>query len=303
MLSRTASHLYWMSRYLERAENLARALDVSRELALLPQGRDLREDIAIPLALTGTRAAFLALHRDITPAGLWQTLGFSLDEPASIACCLKRARENAHAVRGSITADTWETLNTTWLELRARLAAADIDPGAFSDWVKDRSHLFRGIVFGTSLRNDAFNFLRLGTFVERADNTARLLCAHAAVRERGADAYYPLLALLRSVSAIEAYQSCYRDSLTLRRVAELLVLRPDLPRSLKSCLDEISALLPAGGRQVPQVRRRVAELEAMLTWGDIDDVLAEGLPHYLAGFLDELHKLDTGIQHAYLEAL
>ena len=158
-------------------------------------------------------------------------------------------------------------------------------------------------MFGTSLRNDAFNFLRLGTFVERADNTARLLCAHAAVRERGADAYYPLLALLRSVSAIEAYQSCYRDSLTLRRAAELLVLRPDLPRSLKSCLDEISVLLPAGGRQVPQVRRRVAELEAMLTWGDIDDVLAEGLPHYLAGFLDELHQLDTGIQHAYLEAL
>lgn len=113
----------------------------------------------------------------------------------------------------------------------------------------------------------------------------------------------PLLALLRSVSAIEAYQSCYRDSLTLRRAAELLVLRPDLPRSLKSCLDEISVLLPAGGRQVPQVRRRVAELEAMLTWGDIDDVLAEGLPHYLAGFLDELHQLDTGIQHAYLEAL
>lgn len=83
----------------------------------------------------------------------------------------------------------------------------------------------------------------------------------------------------------------------------MLVLRPDLPRSLKSCLDEISVLLPAGGRQVPQVRRRVAELEAMLTWGDIDDVLAEGLPHYLAGFLDELHQLDTGIQHAYLEAL
>ena len=119
MLSRTASHLYWMSRYLERAENLARALDVSRELALLPQGRDLKEDIAIPLALTGTRAAFLAVHRDITPAGLWQTLGFSLDEPASIACCLKRARENAHAVRGSITADTWETLNTTWLEMKS----------------------------------------------------------------------------------------------------------------------------------------------------------------------------------------
>ena len=139
MLSRVAEAIYWMSRYLERAENLARALDVSRELALLPQGRDLKEDIAIPLALTGTRAAFLAVHRDITPAGLWQTLGFSLDEPASIACCLKRARENAHAVRGSITADTWETLNTTWLELRARLAAPDID-AALRAFVEQHGH-------------------------------------------------------------------------------------------------------------------------------------------------------------------
>lgn len=181
MLSRTAADLYWMSRYLERAENLARMLEVSYSLSLMPQaGRsDGLDELAMSLLSSGTLDSYLERHKQLDAERMLHFFALDEENPASIYNCLRAARGNAHAVRGRITADMWENLNATWLEMRSIAAGGLARHGIshFCDWVKQRSHLFRGATSGTIMRNDAYRFIRLGTFVERADNTLRLLDA------------------------------------------------------------------------------------------------------------------------------
>ena len=252
MLSRTAADLYWMSRHLERAENLARMLDVSYSLSLMPQdGRgDGLDELAMPLLITGTLDAYLGWHGELHGERMLHFFALDANNPASIYSCLRAARGNAHAVRGRITADMWENVNATWLEMRT---IADEGLGRygisrFCEWVKQRSHLFRGATFGTLMRHDAFRFIRLGTYIERADNTLRLLDARyemlgddaAGISDGSAYGYYQWSALLRALSAFEAFTELYREAPGARQVAELLILRDDVPRSLRSCLDEIN---------------------------------------------------------------
>jgi uncharacterized alpha-E superfamily protein len=175
MLSRTAAQLFWMSRYLERAENLVRMLDVTHSLSLLPQSRGAMTEFAAPLAVTGTLDPYIAQNRKLDGEALFHYMALDLDNPASVLSCLKLARENAHAVRGKITAEMWEAINASWLEAREMPRRGITDVSGFFDWIKERSHLFRGATYGTLQRNDAYCFIRLGTFIERADNTARLL--------------------------------------------------------------------------------------------------------------------------------
>ncbi len=312
MLSRTAAQLYWMSRYLERAENLARMLDVSYSLSLLPQSRGAAAEIGAPLVITGSWQAFHQKHAGLTADRLVDFMVLDLDNPSSIVSCLRCARENAHAVRGKITAEMWENINATWLEAQALPRSDLADAGACFDWVKERSHLFRGATYGTLQRNDAYWFIRLGTFIERADNTARILDVKAhligpGVAESAPD-YYAWSALLRSLSAFEAYHEAYRDTLSARRVAELLILRRDIPRSLRACCDEILQILPqiesgegAADRGRP-VKRMATSLAASLQYGAIDEILVEGLHRYLSHFLGEVSRLADSIHHAYLEA-
>ena len=172
MLSRTASDLYWMSRYLERAENLARMLDISYSLSLMPQdGRgDGLHELAMPLLITGTLDDYLERHGDLHAERLLHFFALDAANPASIYSCLGAARASAHAVRGRITADMWENINATWLEIRgiAEQGLSRYGMSRFCEWIKERSHLFRGASYGTIMRNDAFRFIRLGTFIERA---------------------------------------------------------------------------------------------------------------------------------------
>ena len=248
MLSRTASDLYWMSRYLERAENLARMLDVSYSLSLLPQDRNGGglDELAMPLLITGTLDAYLERHGELAAERLLSFFALDPDNPASIYSCLAAARASAHAVRGRITLDMWENINATWLEMRGIAAEGILRYGIsrFCEWVKDRSHLFRGATFATSMRNDAFRFIRLGTFIERADNTLRLLDARyqtqgeaalAGADEGTARGYYQW-ARCGALSAFEGYTELYRASPNARNIAELLLLREDVPRSLLSCI-------------------------------------------------------------------
>ena len=224
MLSRTASDLYWMSRYLERAENLARMLDISYSLSLMPQdGRgDGLHELAMPLLITGTLDDYLERHGELHAERLLHFFALDAANPASIYSCLGAARASAHAVRGRITADMWENINATWLEIRgiAEQGLSRYGMSRFCEWIKERSHLFRGASYGTIMRNDAFRFIRLGTFVERADNTLRLLDARyemagdqgEAVSDGTAHAYYQWSALLRALSSFEAYTEIYRDA-------------------------------------------------------------------------------------------
>jgi uncharacterized alpha-E superfamily protein len=306
MLSRVASHLYWLSRYLERAENMARILDVGASLALL-SGRGDPQAANEPLVITDALEAFRAAGRPATPDAVARFLAWDQAYPSSIVSCLAASRENARSVRGSITSEMWENINDTWLQLSAkRRAGAEPIDSAFFDWVKERSHLFRGITFATIRRDQPYQFVRLGTFIERADNTARILSVKQARRQAatgdGLTDYYRLSAVLRSVSALEAYRDIYRDAIDSRRVSEMLIFDPTVPRSLRFCFDEVVRIL----EQLPQAparaaRRLAVHMHALLEHGALEDVDAVGLDAFLKRFLANNVRLGDAVHAAYME--
>ncbi|MET4575293.1 alpha-E domain-containing protein [Ottowia thiooxydans] len=314
MLSRTADHLFWMSRYTERAENTARMLNVHYETALLPQSAAVtRYGWQGILSISELLPAYAAIHDEITPQGVMDFMVKDENNPSSIIACLKAARENARAVRGTLTTEVWETLNQTWLECIRLLRGGmyEKDPGEFFEWVKFRSHLSRGVTLGTMLQDEAFHFLRLGTFLERADNTARLLDVkfHAvqsdffgAASERDQEYdFYHWSAILRSVSGFEVYRKVYRDVIKPERVAELLMLREDMPRSLHHCMTEVVGnLLHVGTTPQDETMRHAGKLQSDLRYGQIDEILATGLHAFLTQFLDRVNQLGAHISRDFL---
>lgn len=307
MLSRTASELYWMSRHLERAENMARMLDVAWNLSLIPFAATVEDEVAAPLKITGTLDRYIARYDTVQINNVMHFFSLDEDNPGSIYNCIRSARENAHAVRGRITSEVWESINATWIELQniRRFGLIAMGASAFMDWVKERSHLFRGAAYGTMIRNDAFRFIRIGTFIERADNTARILDVkhqiHAGQGNSAVD-YYRWNALLRSVGAYEAYRELYTDRVTAEQIAEMLIFRAEVPRSLRSCVEMLAELLPAvEGEAGLDAKRLVAVQFARLQYGDIHHVFGIGLHEYLTDFLRRINDLADTIQSAYLE--
>lgn len=310
MLSRTADHLYWMARYTERAENTVRMLDVSYRMSLLPQsnGDDHGNWRAI-LDISELSDAYARTGRPLSPRDVIEFVLLDRDNLSSVWNCLRAARENAHAVRGKLTSEMWETTNTTWLEIRDLTPAClqDMDLGAFFEWVKFRSHLLRGVTVGTMFHDDAFQFARLGTFLERADNTARLLdVKYHALMPAGEDVhnatdYYRWGSLLRSVSAFETYRQVYRDVITPHKVAELLMLNDAMPRSLHACLDEIVDILgQVANSRSCETTRKAGALHASLHYGSMDDIFAVGLHESLEKFLACINKLGDRISNDFL---
>jgi uncharacterized alpha-E superfamily protein len=314
MLSRTADHLFWMSRYMERAENTARMLDVNYQTSLLPQS----EAVALVgwqglLSISELLPAYQRLHGEVNVQKVMDFMVKDESNPSSIMSCLSAARENARAVRGTLTTEVWETHNQTWLEVRRMVNNGDFerDPGQFFEWVKFRSHLSRGVTVGTMLMDEALYFMRLGTFLERADNTARLVDVkfHAvqsdffgAASEKDQEYdFYHWSAILRSVSGFEVYRKVYRDVIKPERVAELLILRPDMPRSLHASLNEVvSNLGLVSNEQSSETHRRAGKLRAELQYGRIDEILATGLHAYLTQFLDRVNDLGLHISRDFL---
>ncbi len=308
MLSRTADHLFWMSRYVERAENLARLLDVTWQMSLVPQAEEAvnRSWHAI-IALNSLEDAFASRYSTVTGENVLRFMVSDPDNLSSIHSCLRLARENAHAVRGTLTTEMWETLNSTWLEARGKdfdqLLQAGI--GDYFEWVKTRTSLMRGTTLGTLLQDEAYHFIRLGILLERADNTARILDVKYHVLhtqdEEGASDFYEWGALLRSVSAFEVYRKVYRDVITPDRVAELLILNKDMPRSLHFCLNSVIKNLDLiANRQSGETLRRAGVLHAQLHYGRIEDILAHGLHEWLTGFMGSIYQLGDGISKDFL---
>jgi uncharacterized alpha-E superfamily protein len=315
MLSRTADHLYWMARYTERAENMARMLDINYQMSLLPQSREQAENgWRGLLSISELTDDFQRRFPGLSAADVMDYMVREESNPSSIYSCLRAARENARAVRGTLTTEVWETANTTWLEFRRILADGRLrrDPPEVFEWVKFRSHLSRGVTLGTMLQDESFHFLRIGTFLERADNTARLLDVkyHAAQSEffgarEGREPvevdFYHWSAILRSVSAFEVYRKVYRNVIRPEKVAELLILRPDMPRSLAACMNEVVANLQrVANEQSVETLRRAGRLRADLSFGRIDEILATGLHAYLTQFLDRVGDVGVGISRDFL---
>jgi uncharacterized alpha-E superfamily protein len=314
MLSRTADHVFWMSRYTERAENTARMLDVNYQTSLLPQSTAVAElGWQGLLKISEWLPAYQGLYGEVTPQRVLQFMVREEQNPSSIISCLRAARENARAVRGTLTTEVWETQNQTWLELN-RLLATDMlerDPGQFFEWVKFRSHLSRGVTVGTMLVDEALYFMRLGTFLERGDNTARLLDVKfnavdsdfyglASDQDQEYD-FYHWSAILRSVSGFEIYRRVYRNVIQPDRVAELLVLRPDIPRSLLSCMNEVVNNLDSVCESSSCLSCRLAgKLRADLKFTTIDEILKQGLHAFLVQFLEQINQIGAEISREFL---
>ncbi len=336
MLSRTADHLFWMSRYTERAENTARMLNVSYETSLLPQSSaTVQAGWEGLLSISELLTAYTKRHGQVTPQNVMQFMVIDESNPSSIISCLRAARENARAVRGALTTEVWETQNQTWLEVNRMIRSGEFqaDPGKFFEWVKFRSHLSRGVTVGTMLMDESLHFMRLGTFLERADNTARLVDVkfHAVQTDRlgtlpmvanlvqqvqlqvqsqaiesSTDSsqefdFYHWSAILRSVSGFEIYRKVYRDVIRPDRVAELLILRPDMPRSLHASLNEVVNNLEAVTDNLQsETLRHAGKLRADLAYGRIDEILATGLHAYLTQFLERVNVLGGRISREFL---
>lgn len=312
MLSRTADHLYWMARYIERAENMARVLDVTHNMSLVLNAAESEAELWTPaLQIAGNLEAYEEAYGAYTASNVIHYLAMDENNPSSIYSCLRAARENARAVRAALTSETWENINSLWLEFNQFIGANLAKSGLheFCDWVKSRSHLFRGVSYGTMLRDDAFRFLRLGTFIERSDNTARLLDVkyHLLQPEEpddtGAVDYYEWSAVLRSVSAFQAYQKIFNDTIEPLRVAELLTLREDMPRSLHACFAEITPILDQlAGQRGSECRRLAGDLHSRLRYGRMHEIFAEGLHEFLTDFILCNNKLGQEIQRTFLSA-
>lgn len=310
MLGRTANDLFWMSRYIERAENMARLLEVGYRIALLPRDGGQEAEWFSTLRSAGCDQGFLRKYSSYATDDVVHYMLFDPENPSSVYACLATARRNARAQRTAMTREMWESLNSAWIEFAAidpRSLTADKLPPLF-DWIKERSALFRGALLNTILRNDTFYFNQLGTFLERADNTARILDVK----------YYVLLphselvggeidsaqwsAILRSVSAHRSYRWVYRESFKPWRVADYLILNRQMPRSLRSCYEEISQALSeldAYYGSSSTCFNHALETLQMLADGNMTTIFQSGLHEFLADFIARNNQLGTEISTAY----
>lgn len=311
MLGRTANDLFWMSRYIERAENIARLLEVGYRLALLPRessGAD--DEWRSTLRSAGCEAGYLDRYGSYDTRDVVNYMLFDADNPSSVHSSLATARRNARAQRTALTREMWESLNGAWIVFSA-IDPASLPPDKLPplfDWIKERSALFRGALLNTILRNDTFYFNQLGTFVERADNTARILDVK----------YYVLLphselvggeidsvqwaAILRSVSAHRSYRWVYKDSYKAWRVADYLILNRQMPRSLRSCYEEIVPALDELGRfygAADGCQSLARETLGLLAGGDMTTIFQSGLHEFLVEFIARNNRLGCEISSTY----
>ncbi|MBX3425552.1 MAG: alpha-E domain-containing protein [Pirellulales bacterium] len=307
MLSRVADSLYWMNRYVERAENVARFLDVNYNLTL-GEGGGLGHQWSPLVNTTGDHERFIELYGESNRANVVQFLAFDDRNPNSIISCITSARENARSVRETITTDMWEQVNKFYLLVRAAARAhkSGDNANAFCLAVKLASHTLVGITYTTMSHGEAWHFLRMGRLIERADKTSRIVDVQ----------YYLLLptlddvggsldvvrwsALLRSTSALTMYRRVH-GQIRPERVAEFLILDRDFPRAMRFCvLGAQNSLQHITGTAAGTFRRRSEQLlgrfRAVLDYTSIADVIQRGMHEYIDDFQTKLNEIDDAIQ-------
>lgn len=312
MLSRTADNLYWVSRYVERAEFLARILDATARLSTLPAAYGgAGNEWKSTLLTAGAAEGFAASYGETTERNVMEFLAFSPDNPSSIRNCFELARSNARAVRTALTGEMWEAINGAYLELRRyepRTMSRE-EYARFLEWVKSVSLAFDGSAYRTMLRNDAYWFSRLGVYLERADNTARILDVKYHVllpeseRVGGSLDYFQWSTILREVSALTAYHWVYRQSLKPWLVADLLILNRQMPRSLAASYENVVRFLDEVGRAYERqgpAQRLSRKILGRLENTRIEDVFAMGLHEFISGFIVDNNKLGNAITEQYL---
>jgi uncharacterized alpha-E superfamily protein len=314
MLCRSASDLYWLSRHIERTENTARLIDFTQRLALLPQRLDRGRAEAASwyraLDALGIAESYQRVHSDIQAGKVLHFLILDPANPNSIYNCLRNARENGRAQRGAITAEMYQDLNASWLEINQMQWSQIVSDGVtpFLEWVKTRSASFRGVVVGTMGRDEGYHFMRLGTFLERADNTVRLLDTKTSQETLGDEfaarnvvEYYQWSAMLQALSAFETYRKIYRDTVAPNRVAEFLIYRNDVPRSLATCCTALHDIIDrlSGGARIEAVRL-AGSLAAQFRFGRIEEVIEAGMQPFLDRFMLRIDELTQEIVRQFM---
>ena len=311
MLGRAANDLYWLSRSVERAENMARLIEVGYRIVLLPrEGEGYHEEWRSTLESAGCLDGYLERHSELKTRNVIDYMLFDPTNASSIASCLGVARRNGRAQRTALTREMWESLNSSWLEFSAikpESITSNSLPGLL-DWVRARSALYRGALLNTILRNDTFCFSQLGTFIERADSTSRILDVK----------YYHLLpssemvgsgkdnfqwtAILRSVSAHRSYRWVFKDTYRPWKIADYLILNRQMPRSLRSCYDELAQTLAELGSYYGAQQACLATANAtrdQLVDADIRSVFQSGLHEFVQGFIARNNRLGCEISEGY----
>ncbi|MEM1148955.1 MAG: alpha-E domain-containing protein [Pseudomonadota bacterium] len=300
MLSRVAENLFWIGRYAERAENIARLADAARRMVTLPEqfGRSATNEWSSVLIAAGARDR---LGEDIETAGEDVAIGhliFDDSNPSSVRNCFKRARENARAVRATLTQESWEALNTAWREMRD-LSAEDARGAKLLDvldWIKAKSAIFRGSTHGTMLRGDGHSFVRMGVAIERIDSTARLLDVKYHVLLPSVDDvgsvedHYQWLSLLQAASAQRAYFFATQSDVTAKGVAEFLILNQRFPRSIVFNLilaDEAVKDLETFYGQPSLCRDPIRQSVIQMSSLTIDQVFESGLHEFLTDVIEQ----------------
>ena len=309
MLGKTANGLFWMYRSLERAENIGRLIETGQRIALTRLGST-EEEWKSVLQTSGSYELFMQSHDEVTKEATIDWLLRSKDNPSSVMSSIAAARQNARLTRTALTREVWEAINEAYMALKYTLARP-IAPKHLPEvlaTVRQHSGLVRGAMHGTMLRNDIFDFCRLGTFLERADNTARILDVK----------YYVLLpsvtqigssldnvqweTILRAVAGSRAYRWLTQGEITPRGIADFLIFDGRMPRSLRFTVRKIAtnlAYLEENYGQRHPCHDQIDILAAQLRHGTIEDVFEEGLHEFLTDFLNNLGHLGGEIERDY----
>jgi uncharacterized alpha-E superfamily protein len=311
MLSRTADNLYWIARYMERADTVARLLEVGSRISLLPSAHGYRSEWDSLLQATGMAAAFAKKYGDPVQRNIESFLFFDRDNPSSVASCITLARENGRIVRTALTTQVWDALNTAFQELKQleREERSTLELSRLTDWVTRHTAMVRGAIDATLLRDDGFNFLKIGYYLERGDSTARLmdvkyyvLLPRVEFVGSGLD-NYQWSTLLRAMGAQRAFHWAYGGDVTAAKIADFLILNPQSPRSLATCaaglvnhLDRMAKKYERETRAQERARMLLADVEQ----ATVEAIFDEGLHEYLTRFIAETAELATAIHEAYL---
>lgn len=311
MLSRTADNLFWIARYIERAETAARLLEVGARIALLPSVAGYRNEWDSLLSASGTASGFSAKYGEAIQRNLESWFFFDRDNPSSVASCITNARENGRIVRTALTAQVWDALNSAFQELKAleRRPRSELELSQLTEWAMRKSALVRGAIDASLLRNDGWDFLNLGFNLERADNTARLMDVKYYVLLPRADFVgsgldnYQWTTLLRAMSSHRAFHWAYGGEVTADKIAHFLILNRQCPRGLSTCVDgmntHLSHLAMAYGKD-NDAQTKAKQLQADMSGLKVADIFEEGLHEFLTRFIRDVATLGAAVHESYL---
>lgn len=316
MLSRVADSLYWMARYIERAENTTRLLEVNLQLLLdfehLEDDR-VKEHWMPIIRATGDEELFSELYDRADSQTVTDFLTFNVNNPNSVLSSLFSARENARMVRDQLSTELFETLNNVYLFLKSANSKSVWEEGAwdFYDRIVEYSHLYQGMVSSTISRNEGYDFMQFGTYMERADMTTRILdVKYHMLLPRvsdvgGAVDVAQWIALLKSASAFEAYHKIYVADVEPAKIAEFLIFSTSFPRSIRFCMMELNEVLhrisgcPAANYS-NEAERLAGLLLSELNYGSVQTVLRNGLHEYLDYIQGRLNEIGASTYNAYM---